>query len=48
MFDTGWEAGLSVDDGFQVAIYFFMLGLLWLFIAALVLGMFQAVRSLLG
>jgi len=40
--------GLSVDDGFQVAVYFFMLGLLWIFISALVLGMFQMVRSLIG
>jgi len=37
-----------MDDGFQVAAYFFALGLLWLFIAAFILGIWQAVRSLIG
>jgi len=37
-----------MDAGFQVALYFFALGILWLFIAAFILGTFQAVRNLLG
>lgn len=37
-----------MDDGFQVALYFVALGLLWLFIAAFMVGIFQALRALVG
>lgn len=37
-----------MDDGFQVALYFVALGLLWLFISAFIIGIFQAIRKLVG
>jgi hypothetical protein len=44
----GRNEGDVVDSGFQVALYFVALGILWLFISAFLLGIFEAVRKLLG
>ena len=37
-----------MDDGFQVALYFLALGLLWLFISAFILGILESLRKLVG
>jgi hypothetical protein len=37
-----------VDSGFQVALEFWALGMLWLFIYAFVGGIFAGIRRLLG
>lgn len=37
-----------MDDGFQIAVEFFALGLLWLFIAQFVLAIISFVRQLIG
>jgi hypothetical protein len=37
-----------VDPGFEVALYFVVIGLFWLFASAFLLGIFAAVRKLIG
>lgn len=37
-----------MDDGFQVALGFFALGLLWLVIVQFVVGIMEWVRKLIG
>ena len=40
--------GRIVDAGWQVAVYFVALGVLWLFIAQFVIGIVEWLRRLLG
>lgn len=37
-----------MDAGFHIALSFVVLGLFWLFAAAFLIGIFQAIRTLLG
>lgn len=37
-----------MDAGFTIALHFVVLGLFWLFAAAFLIGIVQAVRTLLG
>lgn len=48
MFVTALVEGSNVDSGFEVALNFVVLGLFWLFAAAFLIGIVQAVRTLLG
>lgn len=39
---------MSIDDGMTVALEFFALGLLWLFIASVLLGLVDFIKRILG
>lgn len=39
---------MSLDDGMTVALEFFAVGLLWLFIASVLLGLVDFIKRLLG
>lgn len=39
---------MTLDDGFRVAAGFFALGLLWIFIASVLLGLVDFIKRVLG
>lgn len=39
---------MSLDDGMTVALEFFALGVLWLFVASVLLGLVDFIKRILG
>lgn len=39
---------MSIDDGMKIAFEFFGLGILWLFVASMLLGLVDFIKRVLG